>query len=67
MGNESRRSKKIETSKLVREYNGDLTYSLNINDLNCKMEYIFANNKLIEIKYSFRPIIQNRTNPTAVG
>ncbi|WP_185213124.1 hypothetical protein [Sphingobacterium mizutaii] len=60
--------KKIETSKLVREYNGDLTYSLDITDLNCEMEYIFAKNKLVEIKYIFTPVVKERTkeNQTAV-
>ncbi len=60
--------KKIETSKLVREYNGDLTYSLDITDLNCEMEYIFAKNKLVEIKYIFTSVVKERTkeNQTAV-
>ena len=60
--------KKIETSKLVREYNGDLTYFIDINDLKCEMEYIFSKNNLVEIKYTFTPIVKERTkeNQTAV-
>jgi len=53
---EPNKVKQIETAKLVREYGGDLTYRLNIDDAKCKLDYIFAQNKLIEITYTFTPI-----------
>lgn len=67
-GMNSEEVKKLESSKLIRESNGDLNYSVEINDLYCNLDYIFANNKLIEIKYSFIPIVQDRTssNPSAI-
>lgn len=67
-GMKAQEVKNIETSKLIFEIQGDLTYDIDIDDLNCELKYVFANNKLIEIRYSFRPIVQERSivNPTAV-
>ena len=60
-GMSSEEVKKIETAKLTRDFKGDLTYQVNINDLNCELEYLFVNNKLAEIKYTFSPIVKERT------
>ena len=60
--------KKTEDSKLVREFKGDLTYSIDIDELKCEVDYIFAKNKLVEIKYNFNPIVQEfmKVDQTAV-
>ena len=53
--------KRIETAKIVTNFNGDLTYDVNISDFKCKLEYNFAKDGLIEIQYTFTPLIIDRT------
>lgn len=55
--------KRIETSKIVNNFNGVLTYEVNISDFRCELEYNFAKDGLIKIKYTFTPFIIDRTRP----
>ena len=58
--------KNIETAKLSGEYKGDLTYSVNISDLKCELKYVFANNKLNEIKYTFRTLVSEKSSQSGL-
>lgn len=59
--------KRIESAKLLNDYNGDLTYHLNVSDLNCQLQYFFSKTGLVEVRYTFTPLVIDRTrfNQTA--
>src|SRR5690606_15832661 len=53
--------KRIEKSKSISDYNGDLKYQVELGDVECQLRYTFANDKLIEILYIFTPPINSYT------
>jgi len=60
--------KRIEDAKLIKVNIGDLTYDLNVSDLNCQLQYFFSKTGLVEVRYTFTPLVIDRTrfNQTAI-
>ena len=48
-------------------YKGNLKYNVDLDDLRCGGEYIFAKNKLLKIIHKFIPVLLERTKKNQTG